>query len=293
MTATLDVALRALPVLSSVAELRRMVAAWRDVGQRIALVPTMGALHDGHLSLVHRARQKASRVVVSIFVNPTQFGPGEDFSAYPRQEAADAVLLAKAGADAIFMPTVDEMYPGGFATNVHVAGLTDGLCGPFRPGHFDGVATVVSKLLLQARPDVALFGEKDYQQLLVIKRAVTDLDIGVIIEGVPTMREADGLAMSSRNAYLTPAERRIAPTLYRVLGGMAARIADGADPRSEETRATQDLLQAGFASVDYVHLCDAETLARPLKPGRPGRLLAAAKLGRARLIDNVPVGPRG
>ncbi len=281
-----------MPILRSVAALRSVVDAWHDAGLRVALVPTMGALHDGHMTLVGRGLQLADRVIASVFVNPTQFGPNEDFAAYPRREAGDAELLAGAGAHALYAPTVDEMYPDGFATTVGVSGLSEGLCGAFRPGHFAGVATVVAKLLLQARPDVALFGEKDYQQLQVIRRMVRDLDIPAAVVGVPTVREADGLAMSSRNAYLTPVERAIAPALFRALTEAAARLAAGAPVAEQEERARVAVLAAGFASVDYLELRDADSLARLDRLDRPGRLLAAARLGKARLLDNIAVSPR-
>ncbi len=217
-----------LPICRTVPALRQTVANWRREGLRFALVPTMGALHAGHLALIARGLQLADRVVASVFINPTQFGPHEDFASYPRRESEDAALLAQAGAHALFAPTVDAMYPEGFSTAISVGGPSEGLCGTFRPGHFSGVATVVTKLLLQAGPDVALFGEKDYQQLQVIRRMVRDLDIPVLIEGVPTVREADGLALSSRNAYLTAEQRAIAPLLNRTLRAMAEAVAKGA-----------------------------------------------------------------
>ncbi|MBY0430076.1 MAG: pantoate--beta-alanine ligase, partial [Rhodospirillales bacterium] len=254
-----DIALP-LTVARTVTDLRAAVAAWRKQGLKIGLVPTMGALHEGHLTLVRRARQVADRVVVSLFVNPTQFGPNEDFQAYPRQEEADAHLLRSVGADLLYAPEIEDIYPAGFATTVSVAGLTDGLCGTVRPGHFAGVATVVAKLLLRALPDIALFGEKDYQQLQVIKRLTLDLDIPVAIEGVPTVREADGLALSSRNAYLSPEQRAAAPVLYKVISRIAAGLAAGheAAPLLEGGRA--EILEAGFASVDYLEARDADTL---------------------------------
>jgi len=281
----------------SIEALRGRVSVWRAHGNTVALVPTMGALHEGHLTLVRTAREKARRVVVTIFVNPTQFAPGEDLASYPRQERADAELLRAAGADLLFMPSVEEMYPGGHSTRVRVDGPAETLESEFRPGHFDGVATVVAKLLLQALPDVALFGEKDYQQLLVIRRMVRDLDVPVRIDGVPTVREADGLALSSRNAYLTPAERAIAPTLHRTISAVARAVAEGGSPEREASLAADTLVRVGFRKVDYVAVRDAETL-EPLTDyvidsvgdaSRSARVLAAAWLGRARLIDNVPV----
>jgi len=268
-----------LPIARTVADLRARIAAWRRAGETVALVPTMGALHAGHLSLVAIARAEARRTVASLFVNPTQFGPNEDLARYPRREAEDAALLADAGADLLYAPTLDAMYPRGFATAVAVKDLTDVLCGPFRPGHFQGVATVVTKLLLQALPDAAVFGEKDWQQLQVIRRLAADLDIPVRIVGAPTVREADGLAMSSRNQHLSEDERRVASTLNRVLRDVAAGGGAGA--------ARQALLAAGFARVDYVEVRDAETLGEP-SAGRPARVFGAAWLGTTRLIDNVP-----
>ena len=278
-----------LPIARSVAELRRQVAAWRAAGERVGLVPTMGALHAGHLALVGAARAKCRRVVVSIFVNPKQFGPREDFATYPRPEADDLAKLAGAEADLAFIPTVEEMYPPGFASAISVGGPSEGLCGAHRPGHFDGVATVVAKLLIQAAPDRAYFGEKDYQQLMVVTRMARDLDLPVEIVGVPTVREADGLALSSRNVYLSAAERRLAPNLNRVMRDAAAEISRGAAAGAVLERAVATLTEAGFA-VEYLELRDAATLAFVSDASaRPARLLAAVHLGRTRLIDNVPV----
>ena len=283
----------ALPVVRSVAELRARVKYWRDQGLTIALVPTMGALHRGHLSLVSHALDCADRVVVSIFVNPTQFGPHEDFSRYPRQEEQDAALLEEGGCHLLFAPTVAEMYPDGFATTVTVSGPADGLCGTVRPGHFAGVATVVTMLLLQAQPDVAVFGEKDYQQLAVIRRFARDLHIPATILGAPTLREADGLAMSSRNAYLTAGERAIAPALYRELQGVAEGLRAGGQAAELCRTATARLLDSGFAAVDYVEVREAQTLAPMTILDRPVRILAAARLGKTRLIDNLGEAPAG
>jgi pantoate--beta-alanine ligase len=279
------------PVARTAADLARHVAGWRDAGETVALVPTMGAIHAGHLALAAAAGKDCRRVVASLFVNPTQFGAGEDLAAYPADEATDAGLLAGAGVDLLYAPTVEEMYPQGFATAVTVTGaLTEGLCGAHRPTHFAGVATVVAKLLAQCRPDAAWFGEKDYQQLLVVRRLARDLDLDVRIEAVATVRDADGLAISSRNAYLGAAERRIAPLLYRTIQAMAARLSGGGAAAADEiARGTAELLDAGFAAVDYVALCDAETLAPVGRVHRPARVLAAAHLGRTRLIDNVAV----
>lgn len=279
----------AIDTVRTVADLRARIAAWRGAGETIGLVPTMGALHHGHLSLVERAAAYTTRTCVSLFVNPTQFGPNEDFDRYPRDEAGDAAKLASAGASLLYVPTVSEMYPPGSLTRVTVPGLGDVLEGSFRPGFFTGVATVVAKLLIQAMPDVAVFGEKDYQQLLVIRRIVADLDLPVRIEGSRTLREADGLALSSRNAYLSAEERRIAPALAATLGAVADDLAAGADGRERCARAAADLLSAGFTKVDYIEARDAETLAPWAGPARPGRVLAAAWLGRTRLIDNLAV----
>ncbi|WP_288582460.1 pantoate--beta-alanine ligase [uncultured Methylobacterium sp.] len=275
--------------LGDVAALRAQVRAWRNAGETVALVPTMGALHEGHLALVRHAQARCRRVVVSIFVNPTQFGPNEDFSRYPRVLEDDIALLAETGADAAYLPDVATMYPPGFATTVTVEGLTDVLCGPVRPGHFAGVATVVTKLLLQALPDVALFGEKDFQQLQVIRRAARDLDVPVAIEGVPTVRETDGLALSSRNRYLSDEERRAAPTIHAVLQRVAEAVRGGAAtaPALAEGRAA--LEAAGFGPVQYLSVNDAESLAPLERVAGPARVLVAAYLGRTRLIDNVAV----
>jgi pantoate--beta-alanine ligase len=282
-----------LPVARKIAELRRTVAEWRRGGEIIALVPTMGALHAGHLALIAHARARADRVIATIFVNPTQFGPSEDFTRYPRDEAGDAAKLAAASCDLLFTPDAAEMYPAGFATTVSAAALAAPLCGRFRPGHFDGVATVVTKLLLQAHPHIACFGEKDYQQLQIIRRVARDLDIDCAIEGVPIMRESDGLAMSSRNAYLAPAERRVAPAMHRVLVDAVGQVARGVAPRQAAAAGSAALRQAGFDKVDYVELVDAESLQPLADQARPGRALAAAWLGKTRLIDNEPLPPRG
>jgi pantoate--beta-alanine ligase len=272
-------------MIATVAELRAALAPWRDGG--LAMVPTMGALHDGHLSLVAEARHQAPRTVVSIFVNPTQFAPHEDFAAYPRTLDADLEKLA-GKADIVFAPNAREMYPEGFATTVTVEGPSAGLESDFRPHFFAGVATVVAKLLLAAMPDVAVFGEKDYQQLLVVKRLAADLALPTRILGVPTLREADGLAMSSRNAYLGADERATAAKLNLILKDTIAR-ARGGNLRAAEEWAAAALLQAGFVKVDYVAIRDAETLGMIETLDRPARVLAAVHLGRTRLIDNLPV----
>ena len=278
-----------LETVRTIADLRARVAGWRRNGDTIGLVPTMGALHAGHVSLVKNSVAACARTVVTLFVNPTQFGPKEDFKTYPRDEATDAALVAAEGADLLFAPDVAEVYPGGHVTKVHVGGLGDLLEGEFRPGFFTGVATVVTKLLLQSLPDRAFFGEKDYQQLQVIKRLVKDLDIPVAVEGVKTVREPDGLALSSRNAYLTPAERAIAPVLHGTLAQVAEQVGRGESPKAQCDWAVAQLERAGFWQVDYVTVRDAETLLEVVDASRPARVLAAAWLGKARLIDNLPV----
>ena len=280
-----------LDIVRSVADLRARVKYWRDQGLTVAMVPTMGALHQGHLTLVRAALEQADRVVASVFVNPTQFGPNEDLSRYPRQEAKDAELLDGAGCHLLFAPKVEEMYPDGFATTVSVRGVSAPLEGEFRPGHFDGVATVVSKLLMQCLPDLALFGEKDWQQLAVIRRMARDLNLPVQIQGVPTVREEDGLALSSRNAYLSAGDRAVAPALHRALLAVADGLKAGKTAEELCHRASADVLAAGFASVDYIDVRDAETMAKAARLDRPVRVLAAARLGATRLIDNIGVEP--
>ncbi len=269
--------------------LRALMRRFRESGDTVALVPTMGALHEGHLALVHAGRALCRRTVATVFVNPTQFGPQEDFRRYPRDEPGDLAKLAGAGADAVFIPPVEEMYPSGFSASVAVAGLSEMLEGAFRPGHFTGVATVVTKLLLQALPDAAVFGEKDYQQLRIISRMAQDLNIPVRIVGVPTVREPDGLALSSRNQYLSAEERRVAPLLHRVLARIAGQFAAGAEPRTLLAEGRAEMERAGFGPVQYLEIRDAETLEPVSRPARPARVLAAAYLGRTRLIDNEPV----
>ena len=284
-------------IARTVPSLRRALAPFRDTGQRIALVPTMGALHRGHLALVREARRRARRVVVSIFVNPTQFGPNEDLEAYPRQLAEDSALLEAEDVDLLWAPSVGEVYPGGFATKISVSGVSEGLCGASRPGHFDGVATVVAKLFNQVRPDLALFGEKDWQQLAVIRRMARDLDMTQphveAIHGVPTVREADGLALSSRNRYLSPEDSQRAATLPRAMREAIAQIERGDQVSAVLLALRRALTEGGFASVDYAELADAESLT-PLGAlgDRPARLLVAARIGGTRLIDNMAVGPR-
>jgi pantoate--beta-alanine ligase len=268
-------------------DLRETLAGFRRAGERIAFVPTMGALHEGHMALVETAKRAAERVVVSIFVNPKQFGPNEDFAKYPRKEQADSRLLTAAGVDVLWLPPVELMYPDDFATTVSVSGVSEVLDGAHRPGHFDGVATVVAKLFNQVRPDVALFGEKDWQQLQVIRRMAADLDLDIDIQGVPTQREDDGLALSSRNVYLLPEERARAIALPRALGLAERALVKGESPEAALGQAREMLSAAGF-EVDYVALVDAETLSEP-QPGRAMRLLGAARIGGTRLIDNIPV----
>ena len=275
--------------VTNISDLRQQIKAWRQTGETVGLVPTMGALHEGHLSLVRHSRAKTMRTCATLFVNPTQFGPGEDLDTYPRDDAEDALKLENEGTDLLFQPEAEEIYPSGFVTKVQVEGLGDILEGGFRPGFFTGVATVVTKLLLQALPDIAVFGEKDYQQLLVIRRLVRDLDIPVRIEAVPIVREDDGLAMASRNAYLNNKEREIAPVLYGTISQVAENVGRGASPSEQAEWGAEQLLRSGFASVDYLTVRDAETLEEVSDASRPARVLAAATLGRARLIDNVAV----
>ncbi len=277
-----------LPVADTIADLRARIAGWREAETaRIGLVPTMGALHEGHLSLVREMKARAGRVVVSIFVNPAQFAPHEDFDRYPRTLEDDLAKLATTGVDLVFAPAVPEVYPQGFATQVEVGGPSAGLETDFRPHFFSGVATVVAKLLIAAMPDIAIFGEKDYQQLLVIKRLSADLGLPTAIIGGAIVREPDGLAMSSRNAYLSPDDRRIAGKLNFILADVAARVRAGTPPIAAEALGTNALLEAGFNSVDYVAIRDAETLEKISSLSRPARILAAAKVGTTRLIDNI------
>ncbi|MEP9350350.1 pantoate--beta-alanine ligase [Xanthobacter sp. KR7-225] len=275
-------------VVETVSQLRAAVRAFRGEGAKVALVPTMGALHAGHVALVRRAREIAGRTVVSIFVNPTQFGPTEDFSRYPRTFEADLDKLADVGADLVYAPAPGEMYPEGFATRIVVGGPSEGLETDFRPHFFAGVATVVGKLFIHCMPDYALFGEKDYQQLKVVTRLSRDLDLGVQVVGMATVREADGLALSSRNAYLSAAERATAPVIHRSLSAAAAAIRAGGDPAAAVAQAADAIAEAGL-KVDYVAARNADTLAALAGPGEPVRLLAAAWLGSTRLIDNIPV----
>ncbi|MCC6921078.1 MAG: pantoate--beta-alanine ligase [Alphaproteobacteria bacterium] len=279
-----------LPIVRTVAALREAVAGLRAQGRPVGMVPTMGALHDGHISLGRIGRERGAAMVYSIFVNPTQFAPHEDFGRYPRTETADAERLASAGVcDLIWAPNGHEMYPAGFATSIAVGGPSAALETDFRPHFFGGVAIVVAKLLLQVLPDFAVFGEKDYQQLQVIKRMVADLNIPVEVVPGPTQREADGLALSSRNAYLDAGQRKIAGQLNLVLKDVIARVRNGESIEHAAAFGFGELLAAGFDKVDYLEIRDAETLAHAEDRARPLRVLAAAKIGATRLIDNMAV----
>lgn len=280
---------KTIKTVRTVAELRTIIADWRKAGHRIILVPTMGALHEGHLSLVRLAKEIGDRVVVSIFVNPAQFAPNEDFGSYPRTFDGDLEKLSELSTDLVFAPPRDEVYPPDFSTHITVEGLSDGLCGTSRPHFFGGVATVVAKLLNQCRPDVAIFGDKDYQQLLVIRRMARDLDLGVEIVGGPIVREKDGLAMSSRNAYLTADERERAPQLHLTIEEIAEGLADGKSTGPLIDKGRVRLKEAGF-EVDYLEVRDADNLT-PIdgQVQEPARVFAAAMLGKTRLIDNVAV----
>ena len=278
-----------MQTIRSIDPLKVFVRQLRERGDTVALVPTMGALHAGHMALVAQAKAVADHVIVSIFVNPIQFGPNEDLSRYPRQEAEDSALLAGAGVAALWLPDVATMYPDGFATTVSVAGLGDGLCGAARLGHFDGVATVVAKLLSQVKPDIALFGEKDWQQLAIIRRMAHDLNLDVDIAGAPIVRDGDGLALSSRNAYLSTEQRAAALALPQVLQQAVAELESGAGVSATLATAKQALVDAGFASVDYVALVDAASLIPLEQLAGEARILAAARIGTTRLIDNFPV----
>lgn len=278
-----------LKIVRTVKELRTATQKARAQGDRIGLVPTMGALHHGHLSLVDQIAPVAETIVVSIFVNPSQFGEGEDFQAYPRNEAEDVKKLSGTNASIVYIPGVDEMYPEGDTTTVSVGGISENFEGAVRPGHFDGVATVVSKLLLQCQPDAAIFGEKDYQQLAVIRRFVRDLAIPVDIMGAPIIRESDGLAASSRNVYLSTQERFIAGKFNVMLNSATKALVSGQPVADVEKSTTAALLDAGFNAVDYVAVVCAETLTPLDKINKPARIVAAARLGSTRLLDNMAV----
>ncbi len=277
-------------VARTVKALRARIDGWRSSGLTVGLVPTMGALHDGHLTLIRQSNQHAARTVASIFVNPAQFAPTEDFGAYPRQEGADLELLQKAGCHLAFVPAAEEMYPDGFQTSVAVSGVSRGLCGASRPHFFGGVATVVAKLFNQVRPDIAVFGEKDYQQLLVIRRMVKDLNMSVDIIGAPILREADGLAMSSRNAYLSAEARAVAGKLNGVISRMAERLSGGGGVEAIVAEGRSAIESAGFGRLDYLEVRSADLL-EPMGPGpvtKPSRVFVAAIAGKTRLIDNWP-----
>ncbi|TCD13324.1 pantoate--beta-alanine ligase [Oricola cellulosilytica] len=280
-----------VPIVRTVAELRATVAAWRRERLRIAVVPTMGALHEGHLSLVRAALEKADRVIVTLFVNPKQFNSAADLAAYPRTEKEDAAKLALIGAHMLYAPDGAEMYAAGFSTTVSVIDVSEGLCGAYRPGHFDGVATIVAKLFLQTGADLAFFGEKDFQQLHVVRRLARDLDIPIGIVACPTVREEDGLAMSSRNVRLSPLERKAAPRLSAILFDVSERLSQGAPVGDTLLAARQAILDAGYASVEYLELRANDDLSPLQSADRPARLLVAAWLGDIRLIDNVCVRP--
>ena len=278
-----------MDIVRTVAEMRSHVSMWRREGLSVALVPTMGSLHAGHLSLMKVGKERSDRVIATIFVNPLQFAPNEDFETYPRREDSDIQKLVEEDIDLLFAPDVNEMYRPDATTTINVGGLTDCLCALSRPGFFDGVATVVTKLLLQALPDIAIFGEKDYQQLLVIKRLATDLDIPVEIVGAPTIREEDGLALSSRNVYLDTKSRSIAPSMYNILNQYASDISNGNDIKKSLQLAKQNMQKSGFEKIEYLDLRSSQTLQACNDIKRPSRLFAAAWLGSTRLIDNLAI----
>jgi pantoate--beta-alanine ligase len=277
------------PILRTVAEMRQVARGWKAAGAVVGVVPTMGALHEGHLRLARAAKAECDRVIVTIFVNPKQFNNPDDLKKYPRTEEADATLLASVGVDTIFAPLPDEVYPDGFATTVSVAGVAEPLEGALRPGHFDGVATVVTKLFGMTLADRGYFGQKDWQQLRVVNRLVRDLNLPVWIVGCETVRESDGLAMSSRNARLDIASRQIAPALHAAMTAAARTLRDGGDPAQALAACQAAVLAAGFTSVEYIELRDAASLGPAVGIDRPLRMLAAAWVGGVRLIDNIPV----
>lgn len=278
-----------MPIVRTVAALREQVAAWRKEGATVAVVPTMGALHAGHLSLVRAALARADRVIVTLFVNPRQFNEAADLAAYPRTEESDAAMLDPLGTHLLYAPEPMEIYPAGFQTTVSVGRLAQGLCGAGRSGHFDGVATVVAKLFLQTGADLAFFGEKDFQQLHVVRRMARDLDIPIEVIGCPTVREEDGLALSSRNVRLSPGQRAVAPRIAAILHEAAAEIAAGGAASATLDRAAAQLAALPEARLEYLELRDEETLAPLDRAERPARLLVAIGIGEVRLIDNVPV----
>ena len=279
-----------VPIIRTLAELQAQVAAWHAAGERVGLVPTMGALHAGHLSLAEASMARYARTVATLFVNPKQFNDPADYEKYPRTEESDAAKLGSVGADLLYCPNPEEVYPHGFATNVSVGGVSTGLCGGSRPGHFDGVATVCSKLFLQSGADGAFFGEKDYQQLKVVQRVVADLNIPITIHPCETVRDADGLALSSRNAHLAPGEREAAPALYQALCDAGSAIARGANRIEALTRAADAVLAAGYDRIDYLEARREADLSPDFAAGEPARVFGAAFLGQTRLIDNVRIG---
>ena len=282
----------AVEIIETVRSMQARSEVWRSAGETIALVPTMGAFHEAHLSLMREGRKRADRLVVSLFVNPTQFGPGEDYEAYPRDLEADIKVTEGIGLDVLFHPSAGEMYPAGYATHVEVEGLGETLCGPSRPGHFRGVATVVAKLFQAVRPHVAVFGEKDFQQLAVIRRMAADFHFEIEIVGMPIVREEDGLAMSSRNMYLSADERKTALSLSRSLGVARRMIADGErDAKAIVERLRKEIDAAGPCTIDYVSVADPETMAYKATVDGPVLVALAVKVGRARLIDNTVVAP--
>ena len=278
-----------VPIVRTVADLRAQVGAWRAAGETVGLIPTMGALHAGHLSLVAAALAAYDRAVATLFVNPKQFNDPADYEKYPRTEYDDAAKLAAAGAHLLYCPNPEEMYPDAFSTNVSVSGVSGGLCGGARPGHFDGVATVCTKLFLQSGADGAFFGEKDFQQLKVVQRFVADLNIPIVIHPCATVRDPDGLALSSRNQHLTPEQRRIAPAMHRAMQKAAAAIAAGTSRELALDEARNAILKAGYDRIDYLEARRECDLAQDFQAGEPARLFGAAFLGSTRLIDNIPV----
>lgn len=287
--ATPNTARKSVEIVRTVAGLRAQVTKWRQEGLSVGLIPTMGALHAGHISLVEAALANYDRAVATLFVNPRQFDRADDLAAYPRTEIEDAKILAAHGAHMLYAPNGDEMYPHGYATNVSVSGVSEGLCGGDRPGHFDGVATVCSKLFLQSGADGAFFGEKDYQQLQVVQRFVADLNIPIVIHPCPTVREPDGLALSSRNKRLSPADRAVAPALFATMQAAGGKLRGGAAVDKVLAAAINDILGAGFTRIDYLELRSAATLAPLDSAGEPARIFAAAWLDDVRLIDNISV----
>lgn len=278
-----------MDVIRTKAALRAQVSAWQRAGETVALTPTMGAVHEGHLSLVRLGLERAERCVATIFVNPRQFGPNEDFETYPRDEEGDLAKFRSAGCDAVYMPGPGEMYGTDYKTEVIVHDISEVMEGASRPGFFTGVATVVSKLLIQSLPDIAIFGEKDFQQLTVIRTMARDLDLPIEILGAPTVREADGLALSSRNAYLDPKQRDIAPALHRAMIAAAEAVRAGADPRAAAAKACEDVLAAGFDDAIYIDIRDQDSFALAEAPAENLRIFAAATLGNCRLIDNLGI----